>query len=286
MNALANSYSLSGRSREAIPLFERQIKLREKMGYEPGVATGLANLADDQMKIGEMEAAVLTVRQSISICHKIDDQFGEAVGHQELGRLLAYRGNFKESSKELSKALKAFQESQQISSEGIAWSYRSLRAILMSDSRAALDHALKARELADAQHGEREIIRSEWLLGSAHLANRNLKEAESHLSEALQRDWRINMVDLEASILLALAKLRHAQKHDEESLKRANEALTIADRSEYRLQQAEIHNFLAQFYFEIGDKAKARKHAEIAKERAECGYVPALNQAKALLAKL
>ncbi|MCX6832693.1 MAG: hypothetical protein NT028_11295 [candidate division Zixibacteria bacterium] len=39
-------------------------------------------------------------------------------------------------------------------------------------------------------------------------------------------------------------------------------------------------------HFDTGDKTKAREHAEKAKERAECGYVPALNQAVALLGKL
>ena len=77
----------------------------------------------------------------------------------------------------------------------------------------------------------------------------------------------------------------------QESFDYAREALEIAERCEYRLQQAEIHNFLAEWWLEkaVGSKqkaegreqsavteaiAKARKHAERAKERAWCDGPP------------
>ena len=54
---------------------------------------------------------------------------------------------------------------------------------------------------------------------------------------------------------------------------------------EYRLAQADIHNFLAEFYFN-SDAEKAREHAEIAAERASSGYVPALAKANEILNKI
>ena len=64
--------------------------------------------------------------------------------------------------------------------------------------------------------------------------------------------------------------------------KLANEALEIANRCEYRLKQAEIHNFLVEFYLETNELSKANDHVKIAKERAECGYVPAMKKAEEL----
>ena len=286
LGALANSYSLSGQPRKAIPLYERHNRLREKQRDKRNLAIGLGNLAGAaELQLGRFESAESNLRKCIDICQKINDESDESVGRRELGLLLAFRGRFEESAEELSRALKEFEKQQMKQSECVVCSHRARRALLISDPRQALEHAQKTRELADVQQLERDIIRAEWLLGAAYLVNGNLKEAESHLNEALLRDRRINLVELEASILMELAKLRHAQKHDSEALKIASEALTSADRCEYRLQQAEIHNFLAQFYFDTGDKTKARKHAETAKERAECGYVPALDQAKAMLAK-
>jgi tetratricopeptide (TPR) repeat protein len=287
LNGLANSYALSGLSRRAIPLLERHNRLSRKQRDKPELAVGLDNLAGmAEFPLGLLETAESNLRESISICKEISNEFQESVGHQWLGPLLAYRSKFKDSKEELDRSTRYWSKIDDEQGLCIDHSHLARRALLMSEPRQALKYAQKARELADAEHYERDIICAEWLFGAALLANGDLGEAESHLGEALQRDRRINTVDLEVSILLELAKLRHIQKHDSEALKLATEALTIADRCEYRLNQAEIHNFLAQFYFDTEDKTKAHEHAKIAKERAECGYVPALNQAVALLAKL
>jgi hypothetical protein len=50
----------------------------------------------------------------------------------------------------------------------------------------------------------------------------------------------------------------------------------IADRSQYRLQQADIHLFLAQLALDDGNKDLARAEAEITRERTFCGYKPTL----------
>ncbi len=286
LEALANSYSLSGQPLKAIPLMKSACGLAERLDLRKNLAIALDNLGISLLMIGEIDSAESNFRKSIRICQEIHDEFEESIGYLELGCLLAYRGKFQDSEQEIAKSTRY--ESKTDAKQGLCLDhcYRALRALLMSDPRRALEHAQKAGEMAREMYIERDTIWAEWLIGAASLASGNLKEAENHLNEALQREKRINLVELEASILLEFAKLRHAQKRDKESLKVANGALTIAAGCEYRLQQAEIYNFLAQFYFDTGDKAQARKHAEIAKERAECGYVPALNQAKALLAKL
>ena len=165
----------------------------------------------------------------------------------------------------------------------MTWAYLSITALLKSNVNKAIDFAKKARELADIKHYEGDIIRAEYLLGAAHLMKRNFVEAEEHLTDALTRDRKINLVEFEPDILLEFAKLRFQENHKEEALKFADEALLIADRCEYRLMQADIHNFLAEFYLDAGDLKQAKKHGEIAKERAECGYKPALEKAEKML---
>ena len=43
---------------------------------------------------------------------------------------------------------------------------------------------------------------------------------------------------------------------------------------------------MSKFYLDAGDLAKARQHGEIAKERAGCGYVPAMEKAEKLLKRI
>ncbi len=178
--------------------------------------------------------------------------------------------------------------------------YRAHRSLLMGDPRAALAAAGQSRELADVASSERDIIRAEWLLGWAREAlalrepdqgDHHLAAAEKHLTEALTRCRQINMVDHEADILVAWARWHRTKGKPDPARHDAQEALRIADRCEYRLNQAEIRNFLARLDLDVGDLASARTHAQTAQERAQCDgpphcYQPALDEAKRLLAEL
>ncbi|MGB2697673.1 MAG: hypothetical protein WBD28_07420, partial [Candidatus Zixiibacteriota bacterium] len=286
---ISTCYSLSGRSKKAISLLTMKNEIDERMGNKQGIAAGLINLAINEVLIGDLNAADNNVRLMINLTKEANDELWESVGHRELGGLLAFQGRFEESEKELGVAINVQQRKQRFQSEGVSWAYSAIRGLLVFDRAEVLQAAKKARELANSEHSERDIIRAEWLLGAAYLAKGDFTEAEKHLYEALRRDRRINLVELEPDILLELAKLRFKQGHSaigrsasggkKEALKLANEALQIADRYEYRLKQADIHNFLAEFYLDKKDYKTAKKHADIAKERSECGYKPALDKA-------
>ena len=283
LNGFALFYARSGRPRGAVSLYKMSNKIEERRGYKKGLAIGLDNLAISQFLIGELDNAESNLMRSIEICREIKDERDEAISYEELIRLLAYRGNFEGSKKEFGKSLKLFTKLNHLQHQDIIFAYLSKCFLLISNADEALNSAKKSRELSDIKHYERDIIRAEWLLGAAHLMKGNLIEVEKHLTEALIHDRKINLVELEPDILLEFAKLRFKQNHKKEALKFAEEALQIADRCEYRLKQADIHNFLAVFYRDAGDLEKAREHGEIAKERAECGYKPALEKAKKVL---
>jgi hypothetical protein len=76
-------------------------------------------------------------------------------------------------------------------------------------------------------------------LGSA-LIGESLPEVETHLSEAITRCRRINLVELEPEILLAWARWHRGSGNPAQARKDAEEALAIADRCGYRLVQADV----------------------------------------------
>ncbi len=311
MNELANSYSLSGLPRRAVPLFEGYIAISEKRGDKTNTAVGLGNVAyQAQLHIGALRAAEANLRRRIALCREIEDEFREAIGHCELGRLLAYRGAWAKSQDELATALAMFEKRQNVQGQGVTRAYHALRELLMARVGArhasplrgnhaadALAAARRALELADETARtrylhERDYVRAHWLLGAAHHASGNLDEADRHLSEALARCRSINAVDAEADILLDLARLRTAQGHKDDALRQAQEALVITERSEYVLQGADVHLFLAQMAQEAGDKRAALGHAQEARRLAACDgppdyvYKVAYEEAGALLAQL
>jgi tetratricopeptide (TPR) repeat protein len=293
LTGLANSYSLSGQPRRAVSLFEQHNALQEKAGDKKNLAIGLGNVASQQMIIGALRAAEANLRCSIDLCREIEDEFPEAVGHEELGRLLAYRGLWAESEQELATAQAIFEKQSNVQGQGINWAYRALRALLMArtspSTRAeppargallegegsALFAARRALELADEDARtdypvERDYVRAHWLLGAAYRLNGDLAQAEQHLSEALTRCRNINNVEHEAEILLDLARLRVVQNEREEALRLAEEALLITERSEYVLQGADVHLLMAQLDLDAGDKRAAFLHAREARRLATC----------------
>ncbi len=307
LNELANSYSLSGQPRRAVPLFERANAIQEKLSNKSNLAIGLENVAHmAQIHIGALRAVEANLRRSIALCREIREESWEGVGCRELGRLLAYRGAYAESETELTTALKMAEKEDHAVIQEVTWAYRALHKLLLLRSSnssqfrvpsSALESARRALELADewarANYPvEREYVRAHWLLGAAHRVAGQLDEAERHLHEALGRCRRISLVEFEADILIDLARLRAVTGAPDEAQRLAEEALLITERSGYVLQGADAHLELAKLALARGDKATAKEHAQKAKDLATCDgppdytYKVAYDESAALLAQL
>lgn len=306
LNELANSYSLSGQPRRAVPLWEMQNVIREKQGDKKNLAITFGNMAQIQLFIGALSEAERNLRRSIALCRVIEDEHWEGVGHSELGRVLVYLGHWDDSEKELSNGLLLFEKLNHIQDEGYTWAYRALRFLLMArdnpkskivNCKSAIESAQRALELADEDTKRRyphprDYVRAYWLLGTAYRANNELTLAEENLTKALNLCRQINMVDHEADILLDVARLRYSQGDLKDAQEKASEALMITERSGYVLQGADVNLFLAQYALEQEkDKVKAKKYAEEAKKLATCDgppyyYKVAYEEAERMLERL
>jgi tetratricopeptide (TPR) repeat protein len=299
MNELANSYSLNGQPRRAVPLFEGHNAIHEKRGNKRNLTVGLGNLAIRHRELGALRAAEANLRRQIELCREIGEKFWEAVGHAELGRLLSYLGMFGVAEEELAVSILSFEKHRTVHDQGYTWAYHALRALLLvraappaPDQRAAALHAARrSLERADEYARtnfpvEQDYVRAHWLLGAACRANGDPDAAERHLLEALTRCRGINMVDHEADILLDLARLRRDASQtlgvsetprvsrDDEALRLAQEALAITERSGYVLQGADVRLFLAQLALDAGDRSSALEHARLARQLAACNGPP------------
>lgn len=302
-DALANAYSASGYPQRAVQLLEASIQIDQERGDKESLATALWNLAVQQEMLGKLSASEQSLQESILLCRDIHDAFNEAKAHQYFALLRAYQDMFEAAFRHLDTALSLFKElnAKELNartSEGAVWAYRSLCGILAREIPAALEAAQRARELADIGHYERDVIRAEWLLGlaSVYMAYQEdgqraaafLREAELHLREALHRCRRIDMVDYEADLLLAWARLHHAKGEKQRAKECATEALDITNRSDFRVLRADIYNLLARLEWEDGNWRETRRLAESALRDATCNdhpfcYVSALEEAKQLL---
>ncbi|HET8846053.1 MAG TPA: hypothetical protein VFN35_31615, partial [Ktedonobacteraceae bacterium] len=115
-----------------------------------------------------------------------------------------------------------------------------------------------------------------------------LQEANAILEDALKRCRHIDMVDYEADILLACARLHYARGDLAQAKTACSEALSITNRSDFRVLRADVRNFLALLELNEGNRQQAIEQAQAAKKDAVCNgspyyYRPALDLADILL---
>lgn len=307
-NALASSYASFGKPRRAIALLSASAELDESENDKKNLAIDLGNLGSSQLAIGVLRAAEANLRRRIALSREIKNEFQEAIGQLDLGRLLACCGFCAESEIELTSSEIVFDKQGPGLTNYVsvvrcyrAWCellrLRSPSQFAVGNPQTVTDSARRALELTDETARrrspvERDYVRAHWLLGAAHRVAGQTDEAEDHLREALKRCHRINMVDHEADIRIDLARLRAATEQPGEAKQFADEALVITERSGYVLQGADAHLELAKLALARGDKTSALEHAKEARKLATCDgppdytYKVAYDEAGALLDKL
>jgi tetratricopeptide (TPR) repeat protein len=298
MDVLASSYAQTGQPRRSIILYNWANDVSENVTHDmQQLGIGLENIATEQTLLGELASAEGNLRRRLELSRALKDTSSEARGHQILGWLLNYCGVFDEAEKELNEGMSLYGDTlDEQWWKGTSWLYLAQSALLRDDIPQAIKSAREAKRLKDIEFPgvgkvERGIVEAELMLGSSLIAGGDFDGAEACLSEAIKRCRRINLVEFEPDILLAWGCWHYARGNAQEAQTYAEEALAIAGRCQYRLKQAGIHNFLARLALEASRRTEARKHSEIARERAWCDgpqycYKPALDEAEKMLMEL
>jgi len=309
LDMLANAYSLSGQPRHAAQLFEIAIALNEKRKDKQSLANSLGDLAYlVQTQIGMLRAAEANLMYYIALSREINNEYSEAIGHQELGRALCYCGVWTKAEQEFVKSTDYWRKTNDMHGLYMDQAYQTLRLLLVRRSKlliqadslsgerdGALVMALRALKLAEDISQDQfphvhTFVRAHWLLGAAYrVESGDLAVAQGHLDEALSRCRRINLAYFEGDILIEMARVAADKGDDTETERLATEALTIADRCGYVLQQADAHLELAKLAQRRNQAALAKQHAEQALVCATCDgppdytYKVAYEDAKAML---
>ena len=187
LNELANAYAFSGQPAKAVPLYLLQNKLREKGDDKKNLAIGLENTAlMAQVYIGQLSAGAGHLRKSIALCSEIKAELWEAVGRQELGRVLAYQGNTC-AEEELAKSTAYDERTKDYQGLSLDFAHRSLSALFQArlatvlpqkenssqkHSRMALHQARQALRFVEKYAKKdypkpRDFVQAYWLLGEA-----------------------------------------------------------------------------------------------------------------------
>jgi hypothetical protein len=213
--------------------------------------------------------------------------------HLRRGLLLTLRGEFDAARIELNAVQPSHSDRPKDSLTCHLFCYRALRAELMGEPQLARVCALRAcRFAADTRQEARSkllLARASALLadGATEAGRHAIAESERLLAEALAACRRTQVLELEIDVLLATSLVAQRTGRVDDSLRAATEALSLADRCEYRLKQCDAHLQLARLRRLLGDPSTSLRHAAIAMERAACdgsphSYTVAMNEAGSL----
>lgn len=300
LSQLGIALGFLGQTRRALTFLQTRVRLEatSKNDDESGTINTIGNIAFFKMRLGDLAGAENDQRQSIVHAEKSHDTVAQAYGYMRLGLIFTYTGRFDEAREALSISHSVFNRLRNKGGESILWNYRTIRARLMGDFSLAMVCSRRALRLATSSSEERQIVRSKNSLAAVLLdiarerseerRNRFLTEAELLLTEALTRCRQSDLVELEASILLNWARWHRFEGDLQLTKSMAEQALDIATRCEYRLEQAEIYNFLGRLAFEEGNNNQTYQYAQQAIEHAQCDislycYRNALEEAQHLL---
>jgi tetratricopeptide (TPR) repeat protein len=309
LNTLAAAYSDNGQLNHAVTLYKLGIEIVENQDDRLNTSIGLASIAAAAYTpMGSLRRAEANIQRAISIAkdNEVEPFYIKASKYRDLGVILIYCGEWENSDQYLAKAEIIFKNGNHTQGQSTILAARVQRALLINrdsvytsaeNRKSGILFAQGSLEIAKKtsltwQRFEREFIRAYWLLGAAYRVDGQLELAEQNLSEALQRERAVDLIEDEANILLDLARLRYDQNKYEEAKSLADEALLITKRCGYVLQGADVNLFLAQYALEQEkDKAKAKVYAEEAKKLATCDgppyyYKVAYEEAEAMLEKL
>lgn len=280
---LSMDYERIGQLQSALELTTCAVDLNSNLDVWADWGSSLVALASVNRNLGQLHRAVENGSEAAALMDRIGDANWCGISHRNYAHTLISCGNLVEANHQLNIAIHAYTTDERNFVHGLSrsWLYRSQILEQNGELARAWECANKAYELS-SYHSPPYILEATnalYQLGKLCYAMGQYEDAEFNLQKALNACRRMSLADSEPNVLLWLARVRYKNVDSDPSIADeahmlAIEALSLADRCGYRLKQADIHNFLAQWNLDMGNASSARKHAEIAKERAWCDGPP------------
>jgi len=282
MNELAGAYLFTGQTRRSLAVLTLALENAKEREHAEDAATALCNMAMTHMRLGELKEAEECLKD-------IGSSYGSLVRAELFIRL----GRFEDASRFIWGA-------GWISGNGppLMLALKAMLELTKDENESALRSATSAEDASVKGSVGILVAFSRWLRGkaltrlassaSAPRRDELLTQAKVDLDSCMLQSGRARLLTEQVNAALVMAEWQQVKGDMRQARMLAESALLLADRCEYRLCQADIHNFLAQQDLDEGKRDSGRVHAETAKERAWCNgppycYMPALIEAERLL---
>jgi tetratricopeptide (TPR) repeat protein len=254
-----------------------------------------SNLSELYLTIGDIAPALEYANQSVDLADRSGDAF-QRMGHRTtLADALHQSGRQSEAESLFREAVEMQKDRQpEYPILYSLWGFRYCDLMLSQGKyQEVLNRAEQTLEWVKAEGLLLDIALDYLSLGRAHLlqalqeGSQDFTQAAEHLNQAVDGLRKSGYLYYLPLGLLAMAELHRVQSEFEGAQRDIEEAMTIAERGEMGLHQADCHLEYARLYLAIGDKEKAREHLAIAKKMIkQMGYHRRDNEVEELEAVL
>jgi tetratricopeptide (TPR) repeat protein len=239
------------------------------------------NLSELYLTIGDIAFALEYANQSVDLADRSGDASERMINRTTLADALHQAGSQSEAESRFREA-EEMQKDRQPEYPTIysLWGFRYCDLLLgQGKYQEVLSRAEQTLEWAKTQRGLLDVALDYLSLGRAHLFqalqedSQDFTPAAEHLNQAVDGLRQSGNQDEVPRGLLARAELYRAQGEFDKAQQDIEEALTIAERGEMGLHQADCYLEYARLYLAMGDDARTQEHLVIAREKIEqMGY--------------
>jgi len=261
-----------GRLKEAMQPTQAGLEARIIQEDWEGAAIPASNLSELSLTLGDLARSLEYAEQSVDLADHSDDAFMQMASRTTLADALHQAGRLPEAET-------AFQEAEEMQKERqpeyqllySLWGFRYCDLLLGQGKYR--DVQSRAEQMLEWEEGRLlNIALDNFSLGKAHLlqvlqeGTDDLTPAAEHLNRAVDGLRQAGTQHHIPRGLLARAELYRVQGAFDKAQHDLDEAMSIAERGDMGLHQADCHLEYARLYLAMGDKDKSREHLATAKE--------------------
>jgi tetratricopeptide (TPR) repeat protein len=257
-----------GRPKEAEKPFLTAIQMFIENKDWKNASAGYENLADLQIKTGELESGLDNSKESLDAAEKAKSNWHILVSKSSLAWILHLLGKTKEAGE-------VFKQSDELETKVSGYQLYSLRGVHYADfltSMNKIDEAFELTkqnlEICQRNNLTNDISRCHRCLGALEWIKGNHEDAEAHLQTALELARKVGQPALEIEALIEFGRLHLDRGKYGDAVKSANAVLKLCERTGFKLYEPEAEVVLGKAYLASGDTEQAETFAQSAYKKA------------------
>ncbi len=247
------------RYREALPLFEQSLKIRQEIGDRAGEGTTLNNISQIYKARGDYDKALKYLEQSLKISQEIGNRAGEGTTLNNISQIYDARGDYDTALKYLDQSLDIHREVGNRAMEGTTLSNMGAIHHVQGDDKALplFKQSLRIYQDIDSKAEEGTLLNN---ISQIYKARGEYDKALKYLDQSLDIHREVGNRAMEGTTLNNLATTAYATGDYDKALKYLDQSLEISQEIGDRRQEAVTSWNIGRTYQDQGDLTKAEQY--------------------------